>query len=130
LGHRFDFVSRVAPQAVPDLIAQADVVVGQLVVGALGLSELQAMSCAKPVIGLFRYPAAYSAPPPLCQADTADAVDAHLERLYEHPQESRALGEQARQWVRAHHDLDVLAERLEALYLRVMEHRPIEATGV
>ncbi len=119
----FEFVARVAPEAVPDVIAQADVVVGQLAVGALGLSELQAMSCARPVIASFRYPAAYSSPPPLCQADTADAVDAHLERLYEHPQEARALGEQARQWVRAHHDQDALAERLEALYLQVVKHR-------
>jgi glycosyltransferase involved in cell wall biosynthesis len=125
--HRFEFVPRVVPEAVPDLLAQSDVVVGQLVVGALGLSEVQAMSCARPVIASFRYPDAYPSPPPLCQAESADAVDEHLERLYSHPQEARTLGEQARQWVCAYHGSDILAVRLESLYQSLLERHPVKA---
>jgi glycosyltransferase involved in cell wall biosynthesis len=119
-GARFEFVPWRPLAEVPQLIAQADVVVGQFLIGTLGLAELQAMSCAKPVIASLRQPDAYPAPPPLCPADTADAVDAHLERLFDHPEEASALGGRAREWVRAHHGQDALAARLEALYQQVI----------
>jgi glycosyltransferase involved in cell wall biosynthesis len=106
----------VAPQAVRDLIWQADAVVGQFALGALGVSELQAMSCAKPVIASSRYPDAYPAPPPVLDATSADEVEAHLERLYQYPQEATTIGQYARDWIQRHHDFDVLAVRLEQLY--------------
>ena len=117
---RFQFVPRVAPDAVRSLIWGADVVVGQLAVGALGLSELQAMSCAKPVIAAFRFATSYATPPPLLQAASAEEVDAHLERLYQRPAEATAIGAAARRWVIAEHDRDLLALRLEDLYHRIL----------
>ncbi len=115
-GHRFEFLWRVPPEEVPELLLQADVVVGQFALGILGLAELQAMSCARPVIGSFRYPAAYPSAPPLYQATTAEEIDAHLETIFQHPEEARAIGEQARAWVCTYHDYRVLGKRLEALY--------------
>ncbi len=115
-GKRFDFIPRVAPEAVQQLIWQADVVVGQFGVGALGLSELQAMSCAKPVIASFRYPGVYPTMPPLCQATSADEVDAHLERLFQCPDAAEVIGRQSRDWVIAYHSCAVLAKQLESLY--------------
>jgi glycosyltransferase involved in cell wall biosynthesis len=115
-GARFAFVPRVTPERIRHLIWQADAVVGQFAVGALGLSELQAMSCAKPVIASFRYPEAYPTPPPICQATTPDEVDAHLERLFSCPQEAIAMGRCARDWVVRYHDCHSLAIWLESLY--------------
>src|SRR6266567_7773212 len=45
-GDRFEFFPVVSEDEVPRLLQSADVIVGQFS-GALGLSELQAMSCAK-----------------------------------------------------------------------------------
>lgn len=115
-GNRFEFLSWIPPEEVPHLLASADAVVGQFAVGALGLAELQAMSCAKPVIASFRYQTAYPAPPPLYQATTAEEIDAHLEMIFQRPEEARAMGERARAWVCDHHDYRVLAKQLEALY--------------
>lgn len=126
-GDRFEFLPPVAPNQVVDLLRLADVVVGQLAVGALGLSELQAMSCAKPVIASFRYPDAYPDPPPLFEAADADAVEARLEELYRAPEEGRAAGAQARAWVQRYHDPQVLAARLDTLYQHVINHRPARA---
>jgi glycosyltransferase involved in cell wall biosynthesis len=128
-GARYDFIPRVAPDAVPQLIQQSDVVVGQFAVGSLGLSELQAMSCAKPVIASFRYPDAYDAPPPLCVASTANEVDAQLERLYGSKEEGAALGRRARDWILRHHDCNLLAERLENLYQSVLDDKLIADTA-
>ena len=115
-GGRFEFLPHVPPEKVHSLLCQTDVVVGQFAVGALGLSELQAMSCARPLIASYRYPEAYAEPPPLCQADSAAEVAAQLERLYCAPEEAKMLGEHARAWVIARHDYTLLAARLETLY--------------
>lgn len=120
---QFEFLPKVPPADVQTLLSQADVVVGQFFLGALGLSELQAMSCATPVIASDRHPEAYPTPPPLCDASTPDMVEAHLERLYQRPDEARALGQQARVWVIAHHGYDVIGERLESIY------RPLLSRG-
>ncbi|HLW01589.1 MAG TPA: glycosyltransferase family 4 protein [Ktedonobacterales bacterium] len=119
-GGRFDFLPRVPPDEVPNLLRRVDGVVGQFAVGALGLSELQAMSCARPVIASFRYPEAYAAPPPLYQATTAEEVDAQLEFIFQHPQEAKDVGEQARAWIRVFHDAEALAKRLEGIYTQTL----------
>lgn len=117
---RFEFLPVVAASKVQHLIHPADVVVGQFVLGAIGLSELQAMSCAKPVIASFCYNDAYPTPPPLCQATTAEEVDDHLENLYQHPAVGTALGHEAREWVIKHHCYRSLAATLEAFYQAIV----------
>lgn len=119
-GDRFEFVPFVTPELVQRLICSADVVVGQFFLGALGNSELQAMSCAKPVITSFRYEEAYPAPPPLCQATTAQKVDEHLEYVFQHPEAAAELGQSARSWVIKHHSRQFLAAKLETLYWSIL----------
>jgi glycosyltransferase involved in cell wall biosynthesis len=119
-GDYFEFISLVIPQKVPYLLQAVDVVIGQFVAGVLGFSELQAMSCAKPVIAAFRYPDAYAVPPPLFQATNAEQVAEQLEYIFLHPAEARDVGMRAREWVIAHHSRQMLAERLEKLYLSIL----------
>ncbi len=121
-SHHFEFIAPVTSYEVTNLINEADVIVGQFALGALGLSELQAMSCAKPVICSFRYDDAYPTPPPLFRASTAEEIDAHLENLYQHPEVGIALGKKSREWVIANHDYPVLAGRLEELYRTIICH--------
>ena len=121
-ANRFEFLPLVSSSEVGDLIRTADVIVGQVALGALGLSELQAMSCAKPVIASFRYQDAYPVPPPLCQATVAEEVDEHLEYLFQHPGEATMLGQRARAWIIQHHDYRNLVSKLEAHYLSILEH--------
>ncbi len=119
-GH-FEFIPPVVPTEVEFLIRSTDVIVGQFALGALGLAELQAMSCAKPVICSFRYGEAYSTPPPLYHANTAQEIDEHLEDLLQHPEEGVALGRKAREWVIKNHDRRILSAKLEELYLSILD---------
>src|SRR5262249_34328430 len=112
---RFQFVPWMRREDIPALIQAADVVVGQFTIGALGLSELQAMSCARPVIAHVKsdlYPTA----PPGYNAATVEETLAHLESLYTDPSHGAAAARKGRDWVCEHYSCDVLAERLESLY--------------
>jgi len=119
----FEFIPRVAADKVEHLIQSADVIIGQLALGALGLSEFQAMSCAKPVIASFRYQKAYPTPPPLCQATTSEEVFEHLEYLFQHPEEGISLGRKSREWVIENHDHRILGRRLESLYESILDRQ-------
>ena len=119
-GGRFDFVPRVPQKEARRLILSADVIVGQFAGGALGLSELQAMSCAKPLICSSRYDEAYPYAPPLCRASTPEEIDAHLENLYQYPETGTALGLKSRDWVIENHNYKFLAAKLEACYKSIL----------
>lgn len=119
-GKRFEFLPLVPPDQVRKLILSADVVVGQFALGILSFCELQAMSCAKPVICSFRYDVAYPAPPPLCRATTAEEIDEQLENLFQHPEIGMALGQKSREWVIQNHDYRILTARLEKLYQSIL----------
>jgi glycosyltransferase involved in cell wall biosynthesis len=119
-GNRFEFIPLVHPEEVQHMIHSADVVVGQFSLGILSFCELQAMSCAKPVICSFHYDCAYPTPPPLCRATTAEEIDAQLETLFQHPEVGMALGQRSREWVIENHDDRILTGRLEALYQSIL----------
>jgi glycosyltransferase involved in cell wall biosynthesis len=127
-SERFEFIPLVAPDKVEHLIRPADVIVGQFALGALGLAELEAMSCAKPVICSFRYKEAYSTPPPVFQATTAREIDEHLENLFQHPEVGASYGQSAREWVIKNHNHRTLSARLEVLYQSILE-LPVQRTS-
>ncbi len=128
-SERFEFIPPVVQEEVPQLIWPADVIVGQFALGALGLSELQAMSCGKPVIASFRYEEAYPTPPPLCQARNAEEIEEQLENLFQHPEVAKELGQKAREWVINYHNNQMLAVRLETLYQTILNERKGELTS-
>ena len=96
-------------------LGQTHVIVGQLVIGALGLVELEAMSRGRPVVCYVR-PELYPDPPPVAIAQTAEEVRAAVDWLLGVPDAARQLSEAGQAWVRKHHDPDVVAERLMEVY--------------
>jgi glycosyltransferase involved in cell wall biosynthesis len=120
-GQRFEFIPCVPSTEAQRLLWSADVVVGQFNLGILSFAELQAMSCAKPLICSFHYEGAYPTVPPVCRANTAEEVDAHLENLFQHPEVAAAQGQNEREWVMKNHDHRTLSVRLETLYKSIVE---------
>jgi glycosyltransferase involved in cell wall biosynthesis len=119
---RFHFVPWMRREDVPALIQAADVVVGQFTIGALGLSELQAMSCARPVIAYIES-GLYPSPPPLYNAATVAETLAHLEALYTDPSHGADTARKGREWACEHYSCDVLAARLERLYAGLIDQQ-------
>ena len=97
------------------LLAGVDVVVGQLILGSLGLSELEAMACAKPVVAYVRE-GLYARDVPVSSARTAEQVAHECARLIADAAHARTLGERAREYVLEKHDTEVVVAQLASIY--------------
>ncbi|MEO8539001.1 MAG: glycosyltransferase family 4 protein [bacterium] len=102
----------------PLLMARHRVIIGQVHQGAVGMVELEALACGRPVIAYFTYPDAYSEPPPFCVAHTGPQIAAAVTRLLNDDVERERLGEAGRAWVERNHNAAQMAERVEALAIR------------
>ena len=99
----------------PGLIDQHGVIIGQVRLGAIGMAELEAMACARPLVAWFTYGRAYPEPPPLVRAlDGVDIANAVI-RLVDDPAARAAQGQACRAWVERHHSLDAITTRVEAV---------------
>jgi glycosyltransferase involved in cell wall biosynthesis len=115
---RLILLSRVPHTHMPDVIRSFDVVLGQqsLQVGALGVSELEAMACAKPVVCYFDFPEAYPEPPPILVSRTPREASEQVVELLDGSSLRSQLGQQAREWVVKYHSLGVVAQALVDSY--------------
>jgi glycosyltransferase involved in cell wall biosynthesis len=104
----------------PALINEHGVVVGQAFLGALGMAELEAMACARPLVAWFRYDRAYPEPAPMVRAVDAHDIAAGVVRLVDDPLERQRLGSLGRQWVLHHHSLALAARAVEVAALEVL----------
>jgi glycosyltransferase involved in cell wall biosynthesis len=103
----------------PAIIRGFDVVVGQLRLGILSMSELEAMACGVPVVGDFRFPDAYREPTPLVSGTDPAAWTAHILRLLDDASARAEIGERSRQWVVSHHDYRTVAGAVDEYYERL-----------
>jgi glycosyltransferase involved in cell wall biosynthesis len=108
-----------APYAeMPEIIRGFDVVVGQLHLGILSMSELEAMACGVPVVGDFRFSEVYSEPTPLIVGTGPAEWTAHILSLVGDAAARAQIGERSRQWVVSHHDYRTVAGTVDGYYER------------
>jgi glycosyltransferase involved in cell wall biosynthesis len=110
-------------ERLPQVISRHGVVVGQVLLGAVGMAELESVSCARPLVTWFRYNQAYPEPPPFVRA--VDGVDlaAAIIRLVDDPALRQDLGEQGRAWIQKYHSLEQAAERVERAAMSMLAAR-------
>jgi glycosyltransferase involved in cell wall biosynthesis len=113
-------VEHRAREMLPALIAEHGIVIGQVMLGAIGMAELESMACARPLIAWFRYDRAYPEPAPMLRAlDGRDIAEAVI-RLADDPVERQRLGEEGRDWVVRHHSLSAAARAVEQAALDIL----------
>jgi glycosyltransferase involved in cell wall biosynthesis len=108
---------RIPHEDMPALIRSCDVVVGQLHLGIMAVSETETMPCGKPVVMDYRYPEAYTEPPPLLTGETPEELVDLVIHLLNDTDERQNLGRRSREWIMKYHDYYHLARLLEAYYL-------------
>ncbi len=104
---------RQARADLPAVISSHGIVVGQVNLGAVGMAELEAMSCARPVVCHFSFGDAYPEPPPFVAATTGRAIADAVIRLVDDPALRARTGDAGREWIVRHHHLDRITERVE-----------------
>jgi glycosyltransferase involved in cell wall biosynthesis len=105
----------------PALIGAHDVVIGQVQLGALGMAEMEAMSCGRPLVGWFNYPVAYAEQPPIASANQGRAIADAVARLVDDGAAREVLGTAGREWVVRYHSLEQVSGRVEAVLARLIE---------
>lgn len=114
----FNVIPRVSREEVLRILGDSDLVLGQLRVGAVGVSELEAIALGKPVITNFRYDHCYAEPMPCQKIFAADDVHEVLRSwIVEWSRhEQRDLIHQRRQWVKRYHGQEAVSNLLLSIY--------------
>ena len=103
---RLVLLPRIPHEKMPELIRSFRVIVGQQSreVGTLGLSELEAMACGKPVVCYFNYPDTYPQPPPIVASHTPEDAVNNILNLLDDKNLCLNIGNEARMWVSKYHN--------------------------
>ncbi|MEO8219357.1 MAG: glycosyltransferase [Specibacter sp.] len=96
-------------------LAESDVVIGQIAVGALGLSDLEAMAQGRPLVARFLLDTEYGGPAPLFNTENATPL-ALVQQILADPAVAATVGGQGRNWALEHHGAEKLEYRLETIY--------------
>jgi glycosyltransferase involved in cell wall biosynthesis len=102
----------------PSLINSFDIILGQqcLEVGALGISELESMACAKPVVSYYSYPNAYPKEPPVLSSPSPEDSSTNILKLLDDITLQHQIGNNAREWVIDYHEMNNVARNLISYY--------------
>lgn len=114
------FIPSVPHTEAAKLICRYPIVLGQFKLGTLGVSELEAMSCGKPLVGYWNedYNAHYGEPCPILSSSDPEEISQLVE---DHASDS-TLGMNCRRWVEKYHSVDAVAGRLVDIYREVVEN--------
>ncbi|TME72321.1 MAG: glycosyltransferase family 4 protein [Chloroflexi bacterium] len=115
-GGAVRFVDPVPHDRVGEFLSTFDLVVGQMEQGALGLSELEAMSVGRPlIVGIDRsmYP---GDKPPVVSSYEPDELVEQIERLQDDSRRLENLSREGRAWVWRNHGYEQHLRQLESAY--------------
>ena len=120
-GLAFDFVllEGLPHDELMTELAQADIVIDQIVIGWYGVLAVEAMALGKAVVAFIRDDLVHELPPGVLVNASPKTIGARLRELITDPDRRAELGRAARAHVEAYHASEVVAARLRALYEEV-----------
>ena len=109
-----NYIGKVPHKDINKLISQFDIIIGQLKVGAIGVSELEVMMHGIPLVSNFRYNEFYSEECPLISCDNSADVVKEVQKLIENIELRKEVAEKQLEWVnRYHSDMNVALKLLD-----------------
>ena len=111
-----EVLERVHPDEVPALIARHQVILGQMAARVCGVSELQAMASQRPVVMPYGTWDDEPVGPPVVHAETAEEAAGAVLGLLADPRQADRVAQAGYEWVKEHHAVDKVVDRLLAIY--------------
>jgi glycosyltransferase involved in cell wall biosynthesis len=115
-GDRVAFIAPVAHDEIPALLAHHQAVIGQMLQGVAGLSELEALAAGRVVLMALDARLYPTNPPPVVDVQSAPQIAQRLRELRDDAAEIGRLSREGRDWVEANHSLRAHAEALIRAY--------------
>jgi len=112
------WLDKVPYEDMPDIMREHDIAVGQMALGAIGMSELEALACGLPTIAHFEYDAEYPEPSPLLCAKTTTQAKKHLDNLIENHALREQTAEKSYKWIENFHELGNICAFLAELFAK------------
>lgn len=116
-GDKYLALDKVPYKEIPKIILDHDIVIGQIELGAIGMSELEAMWMSKPVVANFQYDNFYKETCPILQASSSEEIVTQVKFLIDNVDNLLKIGKKSREWVYRHHMMQALSKQ----YGKLME---------
>ncbi len=109
----------------PQLLSSADVVVGRLRIGSLGVTELEAMATGRPLVSqipdsLAKLEPYYREEPPIASCWTEEQVVESILALLDDHTKAQTLAERGRDWTARYHSAAAVAAQYYGEYTRLL----------
>ncbi|MGE4130975.1 MAG: glycosyltransferase [Bdellovibrionales bacterium] len=111
-----EVLPRQPREKLPEILSSAGFILGQVKVGAIGMSELEVLALGRTVCCHFEYDDVYAEAPPFVKARTEEEIVAAVERYLEDPKVYSDLESRARTWLERFHDRDSVCAELAKMY--------------
>jgi glycosyltransferase involved in cell wall biosynthesis len=119
-GERVQFLKPVPPDSVAEMLAGFDAVIGQMLQGVLGLSELEALAAGRVVLMRLDTNLVEGEAPPVVNVASGTALVDRVRDLQGDASEVQRLSAAGRAWVERHHGLRAHAQALIDCYRAVI----------
>jgi len=106
---------------IPRLLNRYPIILGQFHIGAIGMAELEAMSCGRPVVAYWdrKYDSFYDEPCPILSSRNASEI---ASMIGNHIGDEK-LGMRCREWVIKGHSFTHVTSKLQKIYARTLDSR-------
>jgi glycosyltransferase involved in cell wall biosynthesis len=98
------------------LLGSYNLLIGQMSVGAIGMTELEGLATERPVLANFKYGHIYSELPPLLSVNDEDELYACILELINDKCKRDMIGRKGREWVINQHNYCAVAKKLSGYY--------------
>lgn len=123
---RFEKIERTPRERLPEIIRNYKVLLGQFKVGAVGMSDLEAISCGKPLITFFEFNEVYEEAIPILNAKSEEDICSGIQQVLNNLDIFNAKAATFHDWVSKYHSIERVVEKVNELYLQAVKLRKVK----
>lgn len=113
---KIQYLDRLTKSEMISLMQQQDIAIGQMQLGAIGMTELEALACGVPTIAFFKYNGIYEQPCPILNAETTTEAYSQMKLLLDNTELRQQTSKQSREWVCENHSIEIVGSKIENIF--------------